>query len=247
VTAFLAALQFLLYTPALIRRPFTARELGEAVGFYPLAGLVLGILLAAADIGLRSLFPLEVSSILVLALWIVLTGALHFDGFLDSCDGLLGGRTPERRLEIMRDERTGAYGLAAGSLLLLTQYAALNAIGGVRWPVLLLAPVLGRCAMSLGVVLYPYARTEGLGRDVKDNAATAQAAIAGATGFVIVVALAWAVSSAAPLYAAAAAAAVAWICSAFIIRRVPGMTGDTYGALNMLVEVAVLLAWVAAR
>ncbi len=97
MTPLLAALQFLLLTPAFIRRAFTPREMGQSVGFYPLIGLLLGAVLALADALLGYLFPIPVRSALVLALWIILTGGLHLDGFLDSCDGLLGclhPRTP---------------------------------------------------------------------------------------------------------------------------------------------------------
>ena len=114
----------------------------------------------------------------MLALWIVLTGALHFDGLLDTADGLLGGDTPERRMQIMRDERTGAYGVAAGGLILLTMFGALNAIPGDRWPALVTAPLLGRCGISLCIALLPYARKQGLGRDIKDNARPVHAATA---------------------------------------------------------------------
>ena len=245
MTALVAAFQFLLVTPAFIRRPFTAEELGRATGFYPLVGLLLGGLLVLADTLLGFLFPLQVRSALVIVLWIVLTGALHFDGLLDSLDGLLGGATPERRLEIMRDERTGAYGLAGGALILLILFSALNAVEDPRWMVLLLAPVLGRWAMTMAVVMFPYARAEGLGRDIKDNARTAQAVIATVTMLVIVDAVAVLRREFAPLLAVVAAAAVCGLAAWFVRRRIPGMTGDTYGAINMLVEASVLLTFAA--
>src|SRR5574341_624807 len=112
MAAFIAAVQFLLVSPRFIRRPFTPQEMGQAAGFYPLVGLLLGAVLAAVDYLLSYLFPLQVRCALVLALWIALTGALHFDGFLDTADGLLGASMAERRMEIMRDERVGAYALA---------------------------------------------------------------------------------------------------------------------------------------
>ena len=61
----------------------------------------------------------------MLTLWIVLTGALHMDGFLDTCDGLLGGSNSVKRMEIMRDERVGAYALSGGALLLLIKFSTL--------------------------------------------------------------------------------------------------------------------------
>ena len=173
-----AAIQFLLVSPAFVRRAFTPAEMGRSTAFYPLVGALLGGMLAAADALLARILPIEVRSAILLALWIVLTGGLHFDGLLDAVDGLLGGDTPERRMQIMRDERIGAYGVAAAGLILLTMFGALNAIPGDRWPVLLAAPVLGRCGISLSIVLLPYARKQGLGRDIKDNARPVHAATA---------------------------------------------------------------------
>ena len=110
--ALLAAFQFLTIVPPLIRRPFTPRQLGGSVAFFPFVGALLGISLATTDALSAFLFPPPVRSAILLALWVLLTGALHLDGFLDTCDGLLGGATPAKRLEIMRDEHTGAYALA---------------------------------------------------------------------------------------------------------------------------------------
>jgi adenosylcobinamide-GDP ribazoletransferase len=247
MSAFLAAVQFLLVSPAFVRREFHARELGGAVGFYPLVGLLLGALLVAADGLLARLFPLEVRSALILGLWILLTGALHFDGLLDSCDGLLGGHTAVRRMQIMRDERTGAFALAAGTLMLLIVYSALNALGDGRWPALLLAPVLGRCGMAVAVTIYPYARAEGLGRDIKDHAGALQSAEAALTAIAVVAGLTWLLRSPAPAVSLLTAAGVWWLGARFILHRIPGMTGDTYGALNMLVEATVLVTWVGMR
>jgi len=104
----------------------------------------------------------------------VLTGALHLDGFLDACDGLLGGYTPESRLEIMRDERLGAFALAGGVLLLLIKFQRLGAPSPNS-----LCFAVGACAGSLGygngagrLPVCPLAR---LGREVKDNSTWRQA------------------------------------------------------------------------
>jgi adenosylcobinamide-GDP ribazoletransferase len=243
--AFIAAVQFLLLSPAFIRRAFTPQEMGQAAGFYPLVGLLLGAVLAAADFLLGFLFPVQVRSALILVLWIILTGALHFDGFLDTCDGLLGASSAENRMQIMRDERVGAYALASGALLLLTLFSSLGAIAHERWAALMLAPVLGRWGVTLAVVAYPYARPAGLGRDVKDHARRPQVAIATLTVLGVVTALAWLSRSYAPPAALVAASLIWWLGTRFILRRIPGMTGDTYGAINMLIEAVVLLTFVA--
>jgi adenosylcobinamide-GDP ribazoletransferase len=247
MVALAAAVQFLLISPAFVRRPFSPTELGRSTAFFPLVGLLLGGLLAAADLALAHIFAAEVRSALVLALWIALTGALHFDGLLDACDGLLGGGTPDRRMQIMRDERTGAYAAAGGALILLTMFSALNAIEQVRWAALLLAPVLGRCGMTLSVVMFPYARAAGLGRDMKDHARGWQAAVALLTALVVVGILAWQLQGVVAVAACLSAAVVWWVACAFVMRKIHGMTGDTYGAINMLVEAGVLLTFAAAR
>ncbi len=247
MASFVAALQFLLITPAFIRRPFTPEEMGRSVRFYPLAGLLLGALLAAADALAGFLWPVPVRSALLLVLWIVVTGGLHLDGFLDSCDGLLGGFTAERRMEIMRDERVGAYGLAGGVLLLLLMYSCLNAIGTMRWAALLLTPVLGRCGISVAVAAFPYARETGLGRDIKNHAQRTDAAVALLTAFVVAAALSLILHTPVPVIALMAGAAIFWLSTRWILGRIPGMTGDTYGAVNMLVEAATLLVVAAAH
>ena len=245
MTSFIAALQFLLLTPAFIRRPFSPDELGRSVAFYPLVGLLLGGILAAADALFGLLWPIPVRSALVLALWVIVTGGLHLDGFLDSCDGLLGGSTPERRLEIMRDERVGAFGVAGGVLLLLLMFSSLSTLAGDRWAALLLAPVLGRFGMSLAVVALPYARDSGLGRDIKDHARRTDLLVAALIALASAIAVALLLQSLAPVVVLLAAAAVYWLGTSFVLRRIPGMTGDTYGATNMLMEATTLLVFAA--
>jgi adenosylcobinamide-GDP ribazoletransferase len=247
LAAFLAAVQFLLISPAFIRRPFTAKELGASVGYYPLVGALLGGLLIGADWLIGLVFPMLLRSALVLALWVLLTGALHLDGFLDACDGLLGGFTAERRLEIMRDERVGAYALAGGILLLLIQFSALSTLASGRLAALILAPVVGRWGISMALIAYPYARQNGLGREIKDNARRPQLLVA--TVFTILAGLvtAWIYPPSATLVALAVAFLVLLGALHFTLKRIPGLTGDTYGAINLLIETSVLLSFVAVQ
>jgi adenosylcobinamide-GDP ribazoletransferase len=244
--AFLAAVQFLLVSPAFVRRVFTPRELGRSVAFFPLVGLLLGLILTGLEAEFSLFLPPLVRASLLLAVWVVLTGALHLDGFLDACDGLLGGFDPERRLEIMRDERVGAYALAGGALLLLVKFSALASLEQ-GMPALLLAPVLGRWAMALGITSFPYARPQGLGREIKDHSGWRQAAAATAFTLLVVVVLIILGERTLPiLLAAGAAAFTAWLVIRFSLGRLPGLTGDIYGAVNEMVETAVLIVLAAA-
>jgi len=232
----LAAAQFLTIAPAFVRRPFSAKEMGRSVGFYPLIGLIVGAVLLGANTLLTFLLPLQVRAALILTLWIILSGGLHFDGFLDSFDGLFGGHTTESRLRIMHDERVGAFGLAAGICLLLIKFTALSAL--TNWnTALLLAPTLGRWGMSIALVAFPYGRKQGLGRDIKDNTGWREAIISS----LIAVVIAWLSAGWAGLAAFGLAGIVIWICAKFTLKRIPGLTGDIYGALNEIVEVCCLL------
>jgi adenosylcobinamide-GDP ribazoletransferase len=242
LNAFLCAIQFLSVSPAFIKRPFTSQELGSAVGFFPLVGLILGAILVGSEALLAQIFPPLVKSAVVLALWVALTGALHLDGFLDACDGLLGGSDPEQRLKIMRDERVGAYALAGGALLLLIKFSALSSLAGRLQPALLLAPALGRWAIAVALVKFPYARTEGLGREMKDNASVRQSWLASLTVLALAAGLAFWIGGLVVLLALIAAGLTAWLVARFTLKRLPGLTGDIYGALNELVELSVLVA-----
>ena len=248
LSTFLAALQFLLVTPAFTRRPFSPKEMGKSTGYYPLVGAILGIILLGFNFLLSQIAAWNSSPLptaLTLALWTLLTGALHLDGFLDSCDGLLGGSSPEQRLKIMRDERVGAYALVGGILLLIIKFSALLAIREsslANIPLaLILTPTLGRWGIVVSIVAFPYARSKGLGRDIKDNASWRQALLATliTLSIVIVSAILWKERIG---IIAWIAAALTLLCGAyFALRRIPGLTGDVYGALNELMEVVVLL------
>ncbi|MEA3349851.1 MAG: adenosylcobinamide-GDP ribazoletransferase [Chloroflexota bacterium] len=234
----LAALQFLTLIPPIIKRPFTAKELGQAVGYYPLVGLLIGAMLAGANYGLILIAPASLTAALVLTLWIVASGALHLDGFLDTWDGLFGGFTPERRLEIMHDERVGAFGFASGFLLMLLKFNALSGLPQAT-TALILIPTLSRWGVSLALFSFPYARSKGLGRDLKDNVTWRQMALAS----VIAIIAAWLCAQWLGLIALTLTALIVWGAASFILSRISGLTGDIYGALNELVEMILLIGF----
>lgn len=231
----ITAFQFLTTLPPLVRRAPTTRELGRAVGWYPLVGLILGAGLYGLRLAADRFLPPPVASVAVLTAWIALSGALHFDGLLDTCDGVFGGQTPERRLAIMRDSRVGAFGMAGGALLLLTKYAALTVLPA-RATALFLAPSLGRWAMVLAMFAFPYGRGQGLGRDIKDNLRRQDLILA--SGVALVPAL---LAGRAGLVTLGITAVTVLLMATYATRRLPGLTGDTYGALCEVAEMVVLV------
>jgi adenosylcobinamide-GDP ribazoletransferase len=246
--AFLAALRFLTILPVPGSHRLKDQDWGRATAWYPAVGLVVGAALAGLAWLLGSLFPWAVAAALLLVIWVVLTGALHLDGFVDCCDALLAPVPPERRLEILRDVHTGAFGVVGAGLLLITKYAALAALpGDMHLPGLLLVPTLARWAMTAAVVLYPYARPgAGLGRSAKTGAGSGQLALATATAL-LVTALGWllGLSLVAPLLLVVTAV-TAFLIAQWIQSRIGGLTGDGLGAIGELAETVGLLIMVAA-
>jgi adenosylcobinamide-GDP ribazoletransferase len=234
------ALQFLTLVPPIIRRPFTAEELGGSVGWFSAVGAAIGLLLATLGWGLGQLFAPSITAGLLLAAWVAASGALHLDGLLDAADGLLGGRSVESRLRIMHDERVGAYGLAAGVLVMLLKYASLSTLAN-RGAAMVLAATLGRWAIAAAIVLAPYVRPQGLGTMMKERAGRAEVLLASLVALAVaLLAAGWA-----GLIAALVAGCTVWGVTAYARWRIGGLTGDIYGALCELTELVVLLAFAA--
>ena len=242
--ALLVAFKFLTVLPIPLRRDLPDKAMGRAAAYYPLVGAAIGLALVGADLALARALPVGLRSALVLALWVGLTGALHLDGFLDCCDALFAPRSPQERLEILRDPHVGAFAVVGGVLLLLVKYAALASLQGPgRLGALGVVPALGRWAMVYALVRYPYGRTGGgLGGLVKGAAGRREALVASAVALAAAL-VGWRAAGLAALPAT-------WVLTALLARwitgRIGGLTGDAYGAINELVEAAWLVAAVAA-
>ncbi len=229
----LTALRFLTILPVPGRSVVDERTIGRATAWYPLAGLVVGALLAG---GLRLgllVWPASAAGATALILWAVVTRGFHLDGLADTFDGIGGGATRERKLAIMKDSRVGVFGVVAVALVLLGKFAFLAELGG-RTAVLGLAavPVLGRWGMLVALFSFPSASAGGLGQAVKKHCRWPQLAIGSLTALAAAVLLlgAWG------LLLAGAAAAGALLLGALFTRQLGGLTGDTCGAVCELGE-----------
>lgn len=224
--------------PAVAVSPAVA---GRAAALFPLVGALLGLLLGGMGLLLDSVLPPGPAAALLLAAGALLTGGLHLDGLMDTADGIAGGRSPERRLAIMRDSRVGAMGAIAGMLALLVQFACLVELTGLtRLLALVAALTAGRWAMLAALAVFPSARPDGLGATFHAGA-TPAVAIAGTLVAVVVALLARPLG----LYALIAAAIVMLVLGRALTRRLGGLSGDSYGAVAVVAETAVLLVAVA--
>ncbi|MGR3758572.1 adenosylcobinamide-GDP ribazoletransferase [Roseobacteraceae bacterium NS-SX3] len=214
----------------------------RAAWAFPLAGLAVAapacaLAAAAAAMGL----PPAVSAGLALTVQILLTGAMHEDGLADTADGFWGGFSRARRLEIMKDSRTGTYGVLAlllGTGLRWSALAALIAAAG-PWPLLALA-VLSRAVLPVLMRALPNARGSGLSQSA--GRPPAGAAVLGA---VLALGLALILLGAAALPAALAMALAAWGVALLARAKIGGQTGDVLGAAQQVCELAGLLALLA--
>jgi adenosylcobinamide-GDP ribazoletransferase len=205
---------------------------------WPLVGAVLGAIGASVASGALWLGVTPgVAAVLVLATGAMLTGALHEDGLSDTADGLYGGWTKERRLEIMKDSRVGSYGVLALVLVTLARWSALTAllVFGGHWAALIASGALSRAPMALIMALLPNARGTGFSH-ATGRPGQPVALVALALGTTIAVALTgW---TGLAMLAAALGAGVLLSISA--LRRIGGQTGDILGASQQLAEVACL-------
>jgi adenosylcobinamide-GDP ribazoletransferase len=129
----------------------------------PLVGVIIGGLIGLLDLALSSLtMPLLTRSAIVVGVWVALTGGLHLDGAMDTADGL-AVPDPERRLQVMADSRTGAFGAMTAVIILLLKVAALADVASQRWLVLMLVAGWGRWGQVVAIVRYPYLKLEGKG------------------------------------------------------------------------------------
>lgn len=231
----------------------TALPVGEVssearpVRFFPLVGLVLGSVGGVtAWLGVRlvhgALADLLVG-VAVVGIWAVLTRLLHWDGLADTTDGLLGGSTPNRRLEIMRDSAIGAFGAFTVGFVLVAQVVCVGVLVGTGDTLeIVLAPLLGRLAASFALWTNAPARADGLGRTLAGSDGVGGWIVAALP--LMVVALRPELSTV-PVVVCGAVAAFA--VPKLLSSRVGGVTGDIVGASVLIVETLVLAAFAVAK
>ena len=212
------------------------RKPGWSFAWYPLVGLFIGVILAL--IAHFSPFSPNITAFIVVFGWAFLTGGLHLDGFGDSADGLLATVSPERRLEIMKDPRTGTWAVAGLILLLLGKWTTVSSVSPLMF---IVPPVIGRWAMVVAAYTFPYGRKSGVGAYFRDGLGRTQLVVA-TLSMLIVVGLVSFTTTPALLVLIPVALIVIFIVGRWASQRLGGgITGDIYGALCELLELLCLL------
>lgn len=213
-------------------------EPGRSFAYYPLVGLVIGLLLAGAGFLMFHFLQSDLVVFLVLFLWVILTGGLHLDGFGDSCDGLLATVEPQRRLAIMKDPQTGSWAVIGLILLLLGKWVMLRTLPIYLW---IAVPVVGRLTMVIAAYAFPYARESGLGAYFRQGLEQLQVIVAIGITIIVVIGIGR-IFDPVTFWLLTVAPFTALIGGQWAAKRLGGgITGDVYGALCEVTELLCLL------
>jgi adenosylcobinamide-GDP ribazoletransferase len=209
----------------------------------PGVGLFIGVILAALDAVLQHWgMPHLTRSGIIVVSWVALTGGLHLDGVMDTADGL-GVQDPKRRLEVMADSVTGAFGAMAAIALLLLKMAALTDIETDRWLALITVAGWGRWGQVVAISIYPYLKPTGKGAfhqqgiRVPIDSLWGAFLLLGVCGLPLIVREGnWELA----VISAGGGCAIALLTGFWFYRQLGGHTGDTYGAVVEWTEALLL-------
>ncbi len=236
---FLQALSFLTILPVGRRSISEEKELARSMAFYPLVGLVLGLLLYLGYWLFSFLFPKPLVLWATIALLAFLTRSLHLDGLADTIDGLGCGRTKEKILEVMRDSRIGSFGVIGLIVLIGAKYLSLDQLAKDSiLASLILMTVMGRHSMVVVCYRSPYARSgEGLARPFTENLGPIETGVSAGTSFGI----AFWLGGVKGILIFSGVTLFSLGYRLFFIKKVGGITGDILGAANECAELLCLV------
>ncbi|MFM7407620.1 MAG: adenosylcobinamide-GDP ribazoletransferase [Cuspidothrix sp.] len=202
--------------------------------FAPMVGLMIGGILAGLDAGLIYFgVPALTRNALVVGGWIAITGGLHLDGAMDTADGLAVG-DPERRLQVMMDSATGAFGAMAGMIIIILKITALTEIGENHYLVLMSACGWGRWGQQMAIACYPYLKPTGKGAFHKQAIRSYLNLFPSwflLLGLSIVIWLIYPQKLILSMRIVLAGFVISVITAAWFNHKLGGHTGDTYGAV----------------
>ncbi len=234
----IAAIQFLTILCPGKRVHVSADYLPKSLLYFPLVGLLIGAILVGANFILSKHLNHSVVNLSIIILLIILTGALHLDGFADTLDGFYAGRDRQEILKIMEDSRIGTVGALGLVIVILLKFALLEGIPEeIKYKVLLLIPLSSRWAMVVSGSLSEPAKTEGLGKFFSRPVSLRE--WSGATLFTLLITFLILKTQLIPFILSIFLFTL--LLTRYIARKIGGMTGDTFGAINELTEVFSLL------
>ena len=231
---------------------WTEESFGKSVKYFPAVGAVLGLFYVAIAETLNLLiggaFPMLTAAVILMAM-IILTGGIHCDGFMDTMDGLFSGRDRERMLEIMKDSRVGAFGVVSFVMLSILDFAALSELSRASTLMLIAAiysaPIIGRLMMVVTIGSFPYARPEGMGKAFSKYTTRSTIILAAVEALILLSPLILPFTMVIkPLLISLIIALIFTLYfGKFATKKVGGVTGDIYGAVEIISEALVMVSF----
>ncbi|TGE34606.1 adenosylcobinamide-GDP ribazoletransferase [Desulfosporosinus sp. Sb-LF] len=235
---FVIALTFLTRLPFPSPKDVSSEEFTHSYRYYPGVGLVIGLILWLLAKALIPYYPPLVLGAILLAAELMLTGGIHLDGFMDSMDGLLSARSPEQILEIMKDSRVGAHASMALVGLLLLKFTLLASLTSPQsLSILIVMPMLSRWVFQIGMIGFPYARSQGLGKGFHEATRWIPFLLIG----MVVCGISFFFAGVAGLIAFGVSILTISVFASRVSSLLGGLTGDLYGAFIEVSEVVCLL------
>jgi adenosylcobinamide-GDP ribazoletransferase len=210
----------------------------------PVVGVLIGGVLVVLDTVMNQAVGMAAltRSALVVASWIAITGGLHLDGAMDTADGL-AVQEPQRRLQVMADSATGAFGAMAAIAILLLKTAALNDLDSYSWLALMVACGWGRWGQQIAIARYPYLKPTGKGAFHKAAIRSYWDLLPGLLLLLSLSGLQILLERDRIVFAVGmglGGSAIAFLTGAWFNSQLGGHTGDTYGAVVEWTEALLL-------
>ncbi len=237
MAGFLLALQFLTIIPVRLK-DVNAKEIARSMIWFPFIGAILGFfLIAAADLLCSLNFPFLAVDTIIIILLIFITGGIHLDGLSDTFDAILSGKNKEEMLKIMRDPHAGVMGILAIVSIILLKIVFLHAISSPLKPIALgFMCVVSRWSMVFSMFLFPYARQEGKAKVYINGMNLKILILATLVALVFVVGIFKMKGALVFLIMATCA----YLIGRLLNKKIGGITGDTLGATNEIIETLTL-------
>lgn len=220
------ALIFMTTLPMPAIKHWQEEDLHKSTGAYPLVGLIVGILLLGVY-WLTQAFPLLLQAVLLLSIWLLLTGGLHFDGFCDTADAVFASKTAIERQAIAKDVNVGAFAFAAGACLLSIKIASIANLTNLYY--LLNCTLLSRTLVLIAMSQFRLSNSSQLGRSASINFQEAILPLGLGLGLSIFGLIMFADTRS--LILIPCTIVFLFLLSAWISKRMDGLNGDSYGAI----------------
>nr|WP_281283502.1 adenosylcobinamide-GDP ribazoletransferase [Thiospirochaeta perfilievii] len=216
-------------------------RVARSISLIPLVGLVIGLTISGIFTLSTNIFSNLFTSGLMTIWWIFITGGLHLDGLSDSSDGLFGGTTVEKRLEIMKDSRTGVFGVLTLICFILLKLLTINELiinSRVSIiPILISIPIISRWCVVFSIFSFKSAKEGGLGVFFKKFIRVKDLILS----LILTVGIIFYFTGLLGVLVTLLSTLITFLLSLFYIKKLGGLTGDLYGAINEIIELISML------